>query len=237
MNVVHEIRSERKRTVRAEAILDAALGVLTSEGLDAVTLGRVAREVDLVPAALYRYFASKDAMLAALQRKVLEDVHGRLRAAREQLDARLGRRHLTPLARLLFLVDFYLALPGVAPGHHHLIVVFLADPRLLLPEPEARKNAPLFAALLAEVEGLLREGAAEGTLAAGDSLQRALILWSSLQGALLIAKLTRWEPALGDPAEIGRAAAQTLLAGWGASSACLRAARKQLSVPPTAASR
>jgi AcrR family transcriptional regulator len=61
-------RLQRKRELKIEAVLDAASAILERDGLDGMTLQRVAQSMGLVPAALYRYVGSKDGLLAALQR-------------------------------------------------------------------------------------------------------------------------------------------------------------------------
>jgi hypothetical protein len=61
-----ERRSLRTRT----AILDAALNIINSEGLGALSVRRIAREIDYSPAALYEYFKSKEDIIDGLCRKV-----------------------------------------------------------------------------------------------------------------------------------------------------------------------
>jgi AcrR family transcriptional regulator len=61
-----ERRSLRTRT----AILDAALTIINSEGLGALSVRRIAREIDYSPAALYEYFKSKEDIIDGLCRKV-----------------------------------------------------------------------------------------------------------------------------------------------------------------------
>ena len=59
-------RRSRKRQERTQRILSTAQTILLNEGLEAVTVHRIARELDLTVGALYRYFPSKQAMLTAL---------------------------------------------------------------------------------------------------------------------------------------------------------------------------
>jgi AcrR family transcriptional regulator len=49
-----------------DRIVQAAIGVAGSEGLDAVSMGRVASELGSSPMALYRYVGSKDELLALM---------------------------------------------------------------------------------------------------------------------------------------------------------------------------
>jgi AcrR family transcriptional regulator len=49
-----------------ERIVDAAVGIATAEGLDAVSMSRVAAELNAGTMALYRYVGSKDELLALM---------------------------------------------------------------------------------------------------------------------------------------------------------------------------
>lgn len=59
-------RRERGRREMREAILDAAGRIVAAEGVDGLTLRGVAQALSYSPAALYEYFDSKEAILAAL---------------------------------------------------------------------------------------------------------------------------------------------------------------------------
>ena len=59
------LKQRRQEQVREE-ILDAARRVLLSQGLGGLTLTAVARELELTKAALYHYFASKEALVSEL---------------------------------------------------------------------------------------------------------------------------------------------------------------------------
>jgi AcrR family transcriptional regulator len=81
-------RRARRREVRTEAVLDVASRIVAREGLEGLTLGKVAGELDLVGPALYRYFASKDALVAALQRRAIGVVLEQLRSRAAELALR-----------------------------------------------------------------------------------------------------------------------------------------------------
>lgn len=49
-----------------DRILSSARGLFDAGGLDAVSLRRIASEVELTPMAIYRHFADKDALVEAL---------------------------------------------------------------------------------------------------------------------------------------------------------------------------
>jgi AcrR family transcriptional regulator len=57
-----------------DAILDRALGVADAEGIDAVSVRRLARELGVTPMALYWHFDSKEALLHALGDRLLGEL-------------------------------------------------------------------------------------------------------------------------------------------------------------------
>lgn len=56
----------KRRPLTPEAILGAAIRIADAEGLGAVSVRRVAAELHARPMSLYRHFASKDELLAAM---------------------------------------------------------------------------------------------------------------------------------------------------------------------------
>jgi len=71
-------RGRPARLSRA-AIVDAALALLEESPAEPLTLLRVAREVDAVPAALYRHIGSLDELLDGVLARVLGDVRLEIR--------------------------------------------------------------------------------------------------------------------------------------------------------------
>jgi AcrR family transcriptional regulator len=67
-------RSTRDRPAKAplseDAVVDAALAVLQSEGLEAVTMRRVAQALDTGAASLYVYVAGRDGLVQAMLNRV-----------------------------------------------------------------------------------------------------------------------------------------------------------------------
>ena len=103
-------RSTRDRPAKAPlseaAIVEAALGILRTEGLEAVTMRRVAAELDTGPASLYVYVRNRDELVAAMLDRVSETVE------LESPDPRRWRAQLhTLLTRMLKALEAH---PGIA---------------------------------------------------------------------------------------------------------------------------
>jgi len=67
-----ELQKERK-TLSQRAVIEVALAIGDSEGLDAVSLRRLARELGVTPMALYRYVDSKEGLLSAIADRAFEE--------------------------------------------------------------------------------------------------------------------------------------------------------------------
>src|SRR5690242_8710956 len=69
-----ERQSGRRRSLDRDAVVDAALRVLDAEGLDAVTIRRVAQELGTSGTALYTYVRDKDELVELLLDRVIGEV-------------------------------------------------------------------------------------------------------------------------------------------------------------------
>jgi AcrR family transcriptional regulator len=67
-------RTPRERTLSREAIATAALAIVDSEGLDAMTMRRVADALDTGAASLYAHVANKEELLELVVERVIGEV-------------------------------------------------------------------------------------------------------------------------------------------------------------------
>lgn len=139
--------------VRREQIAQAALSLVASQGLKAMTLTRVARLVGLVPSAIYRHFKNKgeviDATLDLIRHRLLTNVTMAREATCDPLDA---------LRRLLM-------------SQIQLILEYQAIPRILFSDDVYSgdsKRRGKFQAMINDfvdgVEGLIRQGQQKGII-------------------------------------------------------------------------
>lgn len=216
MPVVHEpARTPRARRhdANVEKILDAAAELVAATGLDALSMSKLAAAVDYTPGALYRYFDSKDALLARLVQRVLEDLRGQLMAALAALPAKAS-----PLARVLALVAAYRDFARREPHRFGLLATTMAEPRVLLPERSHAQTAAVAAVgALEPLAQALGAAAEAGLLAPGDAAERTVCLFAMLHGVLQLPKLARHAPGGLDVDRLVGAGVRALLVGWGAS--------------------
>jgi AcrR family transcriptional regulator len=100
-------RTASKERLSRERILDTAVELAREDGPDALSMRRIAQELDVWPMSLYRHFRDKDELLDALAERAAEGVEGdgdlrtllaRVRAAFERAPGG-GRLHREPALR------------------------------------------------------------------------------------------------------------------------------------------
>jgi len=153
----HTRRSTRKlRTeVRREQIAQAALALISSRGLNELNIGALAKEVRVVPSAIYRHYRHKDAVLDLIAKSLLENV----KAVRDETSDSLERLHRL-LQRHIRLVRHHAGIPRVIfseqifAGHarrrqrvHQIISSYLEEiARIVAEGQQAGEIRPDFAA-------------------------------------------------------------------------------------------
>lgn len=153
------------------AIREAALRLIARIGYEALSMRRLAGEVDLGAAALYRYFPNKQAMLFSLLKCHMDELlsawdaarPARSVPARQRLEAftRFHIRHHLPRAEGVFLS--YMELRSLTPQNFAVI--------------EAMRRR--YESDLAEI---LEDGAGSGTLAAAHPRVKARAIIAMLTG-------------------------------------------------------
>lgn len=247
MNVVHKEAPVPPRTRRSERreqtlkeVVDAALRLVDSSDFDGWTMQALAAELGFAVGALYRYFPSKDALLLAVQRRVLEqlssdvssalafvdDPRASLSLSAQSLSALSPQSHT--LVRLLCAVGAYRALPGRRPPHFTMLARRLADPRPLVDTAAAVQHVPALLALFHPVALLFDDAVAAGALSPGHSERRVIALWGALHGVLQLNKMARFGLAAFDADALTDHLVHTLCLGWGADPDALDQASRRL---------
>ncbi len=142
----------RPQRITRELLLDAAMQIVDTEGLEALTMRRLGRHVGATAAMVYRFFADKDELVEALADRVFAQARDRSSAAQEAPPAPVG----APWADQLLLVA------------HGIRRALLAHPSLI---PAAVRRPPRQEATLRGIDaglglllaaGLEPEAAAKG---------------------------------------------------------------------------
>jgi AcrR family transcriptional regulator len=162
-------RQEGGGNATAERILEAAGELLDREGVEAVTMRRVAGAVGITAMAVYRHFPNRDGLLNAL-------ADGGFAQLREQLIALQGAEKLTAV------LDAYLDFALEKPRLFELMFLSLRPGARQFPG-DFRAGASPTANVAAE---LIREGMESGAFRQDDVWEIALEMGALLQGMVML---------------------------------------------------
>ncbi len=229
MNMVQPIeqlspRRRRTRALRTRRYLKTASKIVFTEGLDALTMQRVAKELDCAVGTIYRYFPSKDALVADLQREAIEAIIASYHIARPGWDTQIDARttadaageQTAALAGVVIFGRFYAGVPETYPEEFHLLRGLVGDPRSLAPGEDAQRVMPSAMALLEIARHRLATAARAEALTDADHLMRAVLWVVTLTGAINAGELSRFDPTIFDADGLSTMANLDLLRGWGA---------------------
>ncbi len=190
------MRRERDRERFRQAVLSAAREIAREDGWQAVTIRKVADRIEYSGAALYEYFANKDAILHALMCEGFRQITDVLHAAWD------GTHFLPDVAQAYW--QFAFANPDLYQVMHSLGGIPFGTTQT---PPEA---VSAFAALRSAVGGTLPDGGA----CVPDLDTRTEIFWAALHGMVSLAMSGRIKGGEARAMEIARHATEVLMAGW-----------------------
>jgi AcrR family transcriptional regulator len=218
----------------------AASEIVSTEGLDGLTMQAVADRVECAVGTIYTYFDSKSSLLTALQIAAIETLGTSFRRSRSVWDEDLAESDLddatVALVRLVAFGHLFTSAPSLHPREFELLQVLLSTRRRETSDDDARKVLPYALGLINEfrllIEAAVEVGALRGEEQGGTfddhSLGRTIAWAGALNGALLVSNVAA-VPADGEDAAPtasmgdvfdGRMLAlrvgRDLLAGWGA---------------------
>jgi len=148
------MRSRKTAThIRKGQIAEAAMGLIAAKGLSGLSIAGVAECVGIVPSALYRHYASKDAILDAVLALLRERLLANVEAVRIE----------TPYAldRLRSLLVRHLALLTENPAFPHVVFALFAE----ADHPERWSGLrDTMRSYLREIARIVEQGQQEGTI-------------------------------------------------------------------------
>jgi AcrR family transcriptional regulator len=178
-NVKTAIRPEREGYHHGDlrnALLEAAVRLVAQKGPEGFSLREAAREVGVSPAAAYRHFAGKVALLTALS----VDAHGRLAAAMERSLARVAgpvgtKAHAVAAAEAIG--EVYVDFAVRHPSHFKIMFGECYEEDGFQPG-RAPSGRDAFQILLDTMDGLV----AAGVISAKARVGAELVAWSGVHG-------------------------------------------------------
>jgi AcrR family transcriptional regulator len=172
--------------LRRELIIDTAREMVEQEGLDALSLRRLASALGVTAPALYAHFASKDDLLAAVAAAEFGGLVEAIQAATSSLE--------DPVERIVAQSHAYVDHARAHPALIQLMTVFRPG---WIPQPAAPELAA--ASRTFEVSSVAVQDAIDaGLLRDDDPLMVGLTLWAAAHG---VATVLASRPNLGEDYE------------------------------------
>ncbi len=221
------------RMERHRQFLDAALRIVTADGLDALTMPGLADSLDCGIGTLYKHFPSKDALIAELQREALDIINTAFRLSQAHLDELLVARGVSDpavvaLTRVRAATRFWTEADAVYPQEAELSRRIVIDPTMQVGADATTRVLPAALRLLDLVTSLLDAAVEGGALREGPNVQRGVVLIGGTTGVLMTTARGRWDQSMFDGPALSRLLVHDLLVGWGATEAHLAAAEEVL---------
>jgi AcrR family transcriptional regulator len=153
----------------AERIASAALTILLEEGVDAVTMRRVAAAAGITTMATYRHFANRETLLRTVADTAFAELGGQW-----------GKRGMGEgfARRIEGLLDDFLDFALGRPNLYHFLITDRRDGVRRFPEDFRAGGSPAFSPVVAAVEQGMREGA----LRSDDALEVTLAITMPAMG-------------------------------------------------------
>lgn len=172
-----------KSTPRQQEIVEAARAIIFSDGIESLTVRKIADELKVTDGALYRHFKSKDEILSLL----IEDIETTLLFAITEASQKTGN----PLKKLenIFLAHFHYA--EKRKGITFIIMAGLKDKKL------QKKMFGVINKYLKVIKSILKQGIKEGQFRGDINFESASIAFLGMvQGLISIWRLSGYRYAL-----------------------------------------
>jgi AcrR family transcriptional regulator len=162
----------RRRKVR-EAIIDAAETIFTSDGEEGISMRRLAEAIDYSPAAIYKYFASKDELFAAIREMFFERLLTRIHAAMAE------GGETAPLCERC--IRSYIETGMEEPNHY-----MMAFAPSVTSKPHLHDEKETAFEAEAMLVQMIEKGQQEGVFRSGDPRVMSKSVWASLHGMTML---------------------------------------------------
>jgi AcrR family transcriptional regulator len=173
-------RARRGAGDTAAQIAATARSILDAEGVDAVSMHRLARELDITPMAIYHHYENREALL----QRIVADEIAILAALGERLSAS-GKSS----RRLEKMVDAYLDYAFERPHMFDYVFNTFRDGGMKYPKDFRSRRSPSLTPLADRVAGLMEAG----TLREDDVWEVTMQLWAHVHGYVTLYRTGRFD--------------------------------------------
>jgi AcrR family transcriptional regulator len=215
-------RRQRNRLARHRSYLAAAQAIVSEDGLDGLTMQRMADRLDCAVGTIYTYFPSKSALLAELQRTAIEKLTASYLLLRADLDRLLAAdepsERIRRLARLVAVGRFWAATTESLPQEAQLMQMLMAASGEVMSTEDGSRVLPAAARHLDLTRAVIDEAQDGGVIDDGDAWSRVVAWLAAVNGVVQVSRLAMWDAELLDGARLAALLSHDLVLGWGAST-------------------
>lgn len=220
---------DRRRKAQIERILDTAMKIVTGEGGEALTMQNLANQLDYTAGALYRYYASKDQIIAELQIRCIKEFDTLFDNAKAKVEEFFDKEELKAILLIIVVGKIFKHYAFEEPVKFSFLTNLMVEPKVLVNDVDASKVSTEFKNLFIKISMLFFEASSKKLISEGNPAEKALVYLSSLQGVLQLKKLVRVDNSLFDMENLIKNLMTTLLLGWGISQENLNKLESNLS--------
>lgn len=212
-------RRQRNRLARREQYLRTAMRIVNDDGVERLTMQRMADDLDCAVGTIYTYFDSKDALLSELQRLALDRIIGSCRRLLDrvepQLDERAADSAEAGLVRVLLGLRFWVAIAEVYPEEYNLFRA-LTTRRTKMSPDEAARMLPSAWELFGLGTSNIQIAIDARAISPGNAGERMVTAVAALGGVQLLSGLSHFDADLFAGRALALRLVDDLVRGWGA---------------------
>jgi AcrR family transcriptional regulator len=213
-----EGRVARNRRRRTEAFLAAGLRIVTDEGIEALTMARLAQELDTAVGSVYRYFGSKGELMAAVEADAIDQLRRSHDEHVPAVVAAVAPQVAEPevLVRLVVLGRWFCAAADRHPQEVRLLQLISARRSSSVEASALSDLVPAAMSLVLNITGAIDDATRAGVLREGGGLGRAIMWLTAVGGVFVADELERHVPEVLGGGRLIRQLNVDLFVGWGA---------------------
>ena len=219
-------RRDRERIERREWILDTALDLVLDQGIEGVTTLELAKRLGYTVGATYRYFESKERLLAALHRRTAEHFYSTYFSAWRQSRDALQQEppvqaldeQTKSLVEILLLARVYRQLALSWHRHFRYIALVVINDRTWLSDQDMDFLREMILPYLLEIFAVFNQASENKAIAADHLVERCFALWVSLHSVLAASPMLERHGGLLSTDSLWTVTVENLLIGFGATS-------------------
>ena len=176
-------RRAQEKQLRLNQILDAARILLFSQGIDNISITKIAKQAEIGVGTIYFYFKNKEEIFAALQEEGLDLFYKKISI--------IHVSEKNAAEKLQQIAETYYRFSIQHKDYLDIINMFLASPKEVL-EPDLKNKVDMFGSKIFDlIEKIIDEGMQTGEFYKTDAKKCAILFFGALHGIMQFKKLEK----------------------------------------------